>query len=341
MPYNLILQVIAGLFFVTILALIAYSVFDKEYYNIIKHVGDNNQRKKIKILDGIYDFKNGERVFTTQNPFDKLYLNLSPSVNQSGGAEYTYNFWIYVDNTKKTFTSDYKAIILKGSKQKVAYNADKSGNCLIKNKKKYVFIKNPLIRIDRNFSKLLVEYNTITNVDALNYDGAIVNNCNSENLRDNNMIGVYDLDKASIQKKFNMITLVIKETSSNEDILYKNNTTCKLYLNSVLVLDREVNSPYNTDSTSGSTVMRQNNGKFYINPVNVYSESTTKSDEISEPDSMKIADLTYYNYALELLDIQNLFNRKFNSKEITLTMLSKDYEVGTKILPDFENPKSY
>lgn len=346
MIYNIIIQVIAGLFFVTILALIAYSIFDQEYYNALTKY--NTVRKKVNIINGIYDFRNGERTFTTQNVFEKNYINLSPSVNQSGGAEYTYNFWLYVDSSQTPFDTDYKALILKGSKQKVIYDGEKSGNCLIKNNKKYVFIKNPLIRISKDLSKLLIEYNTITNVDALNYDGSMRNNCNSKDLRDSNMIGIYDLNKANIEKKFTMITLVIKETSSTEDILYRNTTNCKLYLNSVLVLDREVNSPYNNDATSGSTVMKQNNGKFYINPIGIY-ENTIKSnnvtvttyDEVTKSDAIKMANLSYYNYAIELLDIQKLYSEKFNTNEVTFNMNSKSYNVGTKILPDFESPKSY
>lgn len=347
---NTLVQVIASIFFLIILTLIAYSIYNQEIITNI-HFYDNIQKQTL-IIDGVYDFLNGERSLTTLNKLDDNFVELKPSINQSGGAEYSYNFWLYIDKAEFVInnTADYKALILRGSKRQVAYN---SKNCLLKTgNKKYVFIKNPLIRIDNKCSKLIIEYNTVTNADALNYDGFDVN-CNSPEKKDANMLGVYDLDKYDMNKNYTMITLVLKETSSTEDILYKNVTNCKLYLNGVVVLDRNVNSPYGANGNdSGSTVMKHNKGPLYINPGDIYAKTTTatngavnyeKDDRLTATGSkscMRMANLSYFNYALKPVEIDKLFNAKFNKTEITL-IKTLSPTISSKLDPEFTDPKPY
>ena len=97
---NIIIQVILGLFLILIMAFIAYSIYDREYINSLSVF--NTNKRETKIFTGIYPYtKDGIRV-ETFNRSDPYYFDLNPSVNQNGGAEYTYNFWLYfnIKNSK-------------------------------------------------------------------------------------------------------------------------------------------------------------------------------------------------------------------------------------------------
>ena len=90
---DIIIQVILGLFLILIMAFIAYSIFDREYlksFNIL-----NTNKKETKIFTGIYPYDREGIKVETFNRADPYYFDLNPSVNQNGGAEYSYNFWIY------------------------------------------------------------------------------------------------------------------------------------------------------------------------------------------------------------------------------------------------------
>lgn len=333
--FNILFQIILSIFLILILGFIGYSVFDREYINSIKSF--NTVKNEITIIDGIYDYKNDNEVsFDTQDSGKNTYINLSPSINQNGGGEYTYNFWLYRDNSSQTFNSLYKVLFLKGSKQKILYS--NSGNCLSKNEP-YILVKNPLIRISNDLKSIVIEYNTLVNADALNSDGNISSNNNTcaGSSPDNNMLGIYNIDDPSLMNKFVMITLIIQEISSSNDILSKNVTNCKLYLNSTLVLDRNVNSPY--DGTRlGTTSMKNNKGKFYLNP------KIFNNDNVSSEKKLLIADLKYYNYSLNVIEIENLYNAGFNNKNAVLpnkVASSSNYIASGPIPKNYKTPNPY
>jgi len=125
--------------------------------------GENNIRKEIDIIEGIYDFGNSnEWKYNTNNKSHNNYADIRPSINQQGGAEYSYNFWIYIDNDKlkKLMDTDNNgrdvALIFKGEKL-YYYNTDYNYNC-----SSYyghetilptILTKNPLIRLNTDGSK--------------------------------------------------------------------------------------------------------------------------------------------------------------------------------------------
>ena len=305
-----IIQVFLGIFIIVILMIIAFLVFNYERIDVLKNA--NNIKKKIKIFKGIYDYSRGEESYNTFNKFSSSYKELIPSINQKGGAEYSYSFWLYMDRNELSDAAPNEDIILflRGSKKKIPYYS--TGNCKIKNYGKYYLVKNPLIRLNRTGSSIVIEYNTLTNPDSYRINGNGIVKCDSESSDDKNAgsLGIYDLTKNEIyNQKWFMFTVVLKETTPENDILNKFKTICKIYLNDILMLDRIVEGPYNgneyeTDEIPGTAAMKHNKGPLYLNPGN-----NIKSDN---EDVLQMADLTYYNYALEANEIKNIFNGGFN-----------------------------
>ena len=331
-----IIQIFLGIFIVLILLLIAWLVYNYEKIDMLK--SRNNIKKKTRLFKGVYDYGvHDELAFHTYSKESGNYFrDLVPSVNQKGGAEYSYNFWLKMDKAKlkdQTLCDDI-ILLMKGDKIQLNYLTD--AECKIKNNNnKYIFIKNPLIRIDsKNLNSLVVEYNTITNPDSYRSNGNNLIKCNGGSYDDRNQgyLGIYDMKSSEFDKRWFMITLVLKEITPENDILNKFKTSCKIYLNSIKMLDREVESPYNgeTIDSIGSAAMKHNRAPLYVNPTKqICHEEDGKLTEKAE--ALMMADLDYYNYALEHEDVKKIFNKGFNKEKYDLLEdedMTTNYEIA-------------
>jgi hypothetical protein len=214
----------------------------------------------------------------------------------------------------------------------------------------YILVKNPLVKISNDGKQIIVEYNNLNTPDTFNSSASPIvcstlqdiygNNSsgNPENVK--NKLGVKQIDTDKYNKTYNMVTIVMQETPSNEDVLFQNRTNCKVYFNGSLISDR---STYNNDllnklsTDSLSTAMKSNMGNLYINPYKTFYDSgtidksppdtyhtqtghnNTTVNEITETDGitkdvpLKMANLTYYNYALSVDEIYKLYNKGYSN----------------------------
>jgi len=348
---NIIVQILLGIFVILIMGFIAYSIFDNEYAKSFRIAYSN--KKETKIFTGIYPFNLDGAAIETINKNDPYYLDINPSVNQNGGAEYSYNFWLYFNINEKGATRNIitkekdgttdinkdKFIVLfyKGLKQMIPYKQNQyscdSDSGINNDSKPYYLVKNPLIKMNNNGTELVVEYNNINTPDTFN-SSAVKLDCNtiSTNYKmyetNVNKLGIKNINTDMYNKTWNMITVVMQESPSNEEKLFTNRTNCKVYFNSTLVADRSTfNNDMNdlTNDNAVSTVMKNNIGRLYINPkknatknndiINTISNEK-QSDNITDDSPVKMADMSYFNYALNDDDILILYKRGF-SKEIS------------------------
>jgi hypothetical protein len=351
---NIIIQVILALVLIIIMAIIAYSIYDREYLKSINFF--NTNRKETSIFKGIYPFNEETIQLETLNRADPYYYDLNPSVNQNGGAEYSYNFWLYVninnfaDPKIATDESEDKYIVLfyKGAKQLIPYKQF-NYSCDTLNKdltpKPYVLVKNPLVKIRNDGKEVVIEYNNINTPDTFNSSSSPITCSVIDSIYDNsvNKLGVKNIDTKMFNKTFNMITIVIQENPNNEDVLFQNRTNCKVYFNGGLISDR---STYNNDiindlnTSTRSTVMRNNMGNFYLNPYEVFQDSNknysitdyrkstlksvTETDKITKDVPLKMANLSYYNYALTVDDIYKLYNKGYSPDKADILLINDD-----------------
>ena len=370
---DIFIQVILAIFLLLIMGFIAYSIYDREYINSIKI--SNTNKKETLILDGIYEYDQPTYTVETVNKFDPRYLNLEPSVNQNGGAEYSYNFWLYyniktynspssANNTLIDGTSSDKYIVLfyKGLRNLINYNqydysCDTKTKSLTPNK--YLLVKNPLIKLSNDGTHLIVEYNNINTPDTYNSSSEKLN-CSRVSLYDSkeNKLGIKDINNRMYNKTFNMVTVVMQELPSDEDELFVNRANCKVYFNGTLIsnrstLNNDLASENNIDTYS--TVMKKNIGYLYVNPHEHFKElgsfsqyqnapitAITESDDITKDVPLKIANLSYFNYALNGDDILKLYNKKFNTNIIKASSIvnSKTINIGNRINNDMYDGES-
>jgi hypothetical protein len=378
---NLILQIILGILLVLIMGFIAYSVYDREYLSSIRLY--NTNKKETTIFTGIYPLTGPQARIETVNKDDPYYLNINPSVNQNGGAEYSYNFWLYfnqndgniVENNRATSatvtnglvttitrtaaTKDtFIVLFYKGVKQLVPYKQNRLSCDTDKGDTAtpfpYFLVKNPLVKLNNNGKELVVEYNNLNNPDSFNSSAVslicseVFNNMYQTNV---NKLGIKNINTDMYNRTWNMITIVLQESPSNEEKLFSNRTNCKIYFNSTLISDRSTfnNDILNLNNEIGvSTAMKNNIGNLYINPlINIRKanqntdlvsniEDQTDADGIVNDSPIKMANLSYFNYALTDNKILELYQKGF-SKEVAdlyirLNGLDKTKFVqGTKI----------
>lgn len=355
---NVIIQVILGLFLILIMAFIAYSIYDREYLNSIRIF--NTNKIETKIFTGIYPYDRNSIKVETFNRSDPYYYDLNPSVNQNGGAEYSYNFWIYFNIKTNEIVQNqgdkYIVLFYKGAKQLIPYNQFKyscdttiRGQTNSDGMKSYILVKNPLVKINNNGKELIVEYNNINAPDTFNSSATSLSCPTNNSIYDSNKnkLGIKNIDTKMFNKTYNMITIVLQESPLNEDALFTNRTNCKVYFNGSLISDR---STYNNDITTDtdlttnvdrkSTVMKKNMGNLYINPAEYLSDNTdyitnvseiTEIDDITKDVPLKMANLSYFNYALNVDEIYKLYNKGF-SKELADIIVKNDSAIKNNIL---------
>lgn len=306
-------QIILAIFLIFMLLIIAFILYNYESYQSMQN--SMSLRKDITVFDGIMDFSTTQWNFNTYNKGSPSFKDLTVSINQNGGAEYSYNFWMYMDKgSLGNISSSDVVLLLRGNKVKIPYI--NNTNCETANKGSYILVKNPLIRMKADGSAIIVEYNTITNPDAYREFGNTAINCSSGSWYDKNkgLLGIYNLDNYVYDKKWFMFTVVLQEISPENDLLYKNKTSCKMYVNGINVLDRTVESPYN--GSYGSAAMKHNRAPLYVNPGDIFSANDNNGENPfkAQGDSgspLMMANLSYCNYAMNELEVLQLFQRGF------------------------------
>jgi hypothetical protein len=85
--------------------------------------------------------------------------------------------------------------------------------------------------------------------------------------------------------------------------------------------------------------MKKNAGYLYLNPYPHFNPNMinnikpiTETDEITKDVPLKIANLTYHNYALSSDDILKLYNSKFDNSLIKLAAnTTRTFQIGNKV----------
>lgn len=301
----------------------AYNIYLIEFEKMLS--SSTNIRKEIDIIQGVYDYKTYTEIkFITDNTSKKEFVDINPSVNQEGGAEYSYNFWLYI-NKDKISEKKSKDIVLFFKGEKLFYKSKANFNCSALYK---VLIKNPLVRLKSDGSSLVVDFNNIYNSES--YQNKSNNKICTDNINENdwksknkNMVGIYNLD---FNNKWFMVTIVMKEVSDSNNILMKNRASCKIYINGINVLDKKVETVYN--GSIYSATFKNNKSPFYIKPrfdnIKENLHNFFNCDEIADENILKMADLKYFNYSIDDKKISELQANGFRKSEAVKNFKSEE-----------------
>ena len=402
------IQVFLAVLIVVILFIIAMVLYNKEMINAIRHT--SVIQKSVPVFSGIIDFATTTNIsYDTLNPNAPNYLNLGQSINQLPGAAYSYNFWLYIDNTdysksgsvaggsapifsaptdsknqaqiftdsglstKPTSNGDDLPFILflRGSNRVLKYSnicnrlANSPGsipnyNDQTNDTKTDILVKSPLVKLEHNGQVLTVEFNTLAYPDAVKTGSR--NTCveinNDWYYINQYKVGLKGIANTGIpteelSKQWFMVTIVLQDTYPSDPLPLRNKIRSQIYINGSLELDKYVIGNL-ADQTNGSaTPLRSNQGNLYINPK--LADSINKTGDLSmtkdnntnlnnNPNKFMMADLTYYNYALQPSDVLKLFNTKHNTNyapvlsQVTGTLITDTSYLTTN--SKITNPKT-
>jgi hypothetical protein len=131
--------------------------------------------QKLLVVDGWTDASTASgQSWSTINPWAKNYMPVKRSINRKGGAQFTYSFWIQVNDVSAENVAG-KTILLRGdhrvyswikSAQRPASMTDAVGPNPVTTKSTDVLIKCPRIRFGDTYDSLVVEFNTLASPDA-------------------------------------------------------------------------------------------------------------------------------------------------------------------------------
>ena len=334
------LQILAAIAVVLILFMLAYYIFNREALNSLKQ--SSKLKNRIDIFSGVKDMAiSNNETYSTTIDNGGSFVDLKPSVNQSGGIEFSYNFWLYQNNDfQTTANTTYTSILpdtglntgdiillLRGTNKVVNYK----NFC---NTNKYdVYVKCPLIKLENNGDSLTVEFNTQQSVDVA-HEGA-KNLCDKTNSdwEDANSYKVSVRgfkNNTNFKNKWFMVSVLIQDTYPSDMLPKRNKTRVRIYINGVLELDQYVDS--GIDQIDGSpSILKPNNGNLYVFPKLSWANNGFKTTQPTESQVKKIAmaDLAYFNYVLDAKEIVSMyqagFNKNYAKPPIGTNYLATDY----------------
>lgn len=302
------------------MGILSYGIYNKDAqklaFDIFKPA---TLKKKTKIIDGVFPYQE-RAIFNTSDDSSGTYVDVNPSINQAGGAVYTYNFWLFIPDKVEGSDNKGKTLLLfnKGSTEIVKYNSNFRCNT---NKDGWFLVKNPLVRLDytdQSVDAIIVEFNSISKPDVYHAGANLTDRqCGSNDhvKFDENLFGIKNLAKRTeLTNKWNMVTIVVSETSAepNSVFLTSNQVIVKLYLNGYQYLDK--NGEIILQEQSYSTAIKSNRGNLVLNPgKNQINKHIKNSDS-----KIAISDLTYFNYTLTEKEIIDLFKQGCNKKTALL-----------------------
>lgn len=310
------LQVVLALVLVAALYLIAFWVYNKEALQANKV--KRNPRVKTVIFRGIKDLSvSNNEMYNTSDPDHPTFRSLPPSVNQVGGAEFTYNFWLYKPENNQTNSvslsplADYiedndVVLVLRGSDKKLSNIKDVCGKAMPSGKENYL-LKCPLIKLQGpNRQYLTVEFNTTTSPNAVQENTiSSCNNSSGEWISVNKYkLALDGLNDANFVQKWFMVSVVIADTDPKGILPVRNKVRVRIYVNGVLELERYADSKLGGYETNTSpSVLLQNQGPLYVGKRLSTSGTFPK---------IYMADLTYMNYAASPDEVKKMFETGFD-----------------------------
>lgn len=336
-----VLQIFVAILIVIILFVVGFLIYNME---IVRSYTDVNKLKKtVPIFTGMVDvgkYTDTGTSFNTVNPKHPAFRDISPSVNQASGAEFTYNFWMYKDSILFQPPSDAPGgnpitdngldetdfiLFVHGDKRVIEYKN------LCNNNKLDIAVKCPLVKLQRGGDMLVVELNTLASRDAVREQSR--DTCKDDSgdwlVKNGHKLAIY-LDRNSgnttnFDKKWFMVTIILNDTTPTDPLPLRNKARCRIYVNGILELDRYIDDRLGITASSitSQSAIRRNTGDLFVGPKATWSkDGTTKNTKkynstnvTIENDSagkLKLADLTYFNYAITDSEIKSLLAKQFS-----------------------------
>jgi hypothetical protein len=358
-----LVQVIIALVVVIVLFVVAFYIYNREYIQAIQTA--TQTRRTVDIFKGIKDLAtNNDEKYETQDRTNPSFKDMRLSVNQKGGAEFSYNFWLYknqsnlensipVDTLSNTtdagLRTDDIILILKGLKQTYTYKN------LCNKEKTDLLVKCPTIKLQQRGKVLSVEVNTIHGPDNVHESSRDTCRDLSRDwkTRNSHLVALDGLNAVNFDKKWFMVSVIVQDVTPYDPLPFRNRVRIAIYINGVLELDRYVEGKL-ASMGDDATVIRQNNAPLFIAPKITFDRFNrihpdtaaleyTPSKKAGIPDNfpekvLYMADATYFNYVLSEDEIKALFANRFSTN---VAPSPADTQIARDVIADMKESIAY
>ena len=274
---KMILQVIGGVIISLIIYWLSLFAINRDKLVITNKYTDTNKPMSFPIVDGYIDCVSGiNMVYNTTNHQARNYIPLPRSVNRMGGAQFTYSFWLYLDDISPENIKN-KIILCRGDTNQYSYKMINKLTSSVVETGKSRIVQSPLIRFGENYKEMVVEFNT---TDKFNERMVIVNNVSATDsaIRRNAM--------SLIPHYWVMFSFVFEDNVPIND--FENGIAVNFFVNDTMYQIHKVRS-----------TIRQNNGNLFVLP----------DDSKIGIKTARICDVCYHNYALDDIKIKDIYTR--------------------------------
>ena len=281
---NTVIQVIFGIVVVAILYVITLIVLNVD--NIVSQKSVVvRPREMTTIIDGWANSSYLAKMsFNTINSFSDNFRKIGKSINTSGGAQFTYQFWMRIENTDNEAFKN-QVILLKGDnrKYKTAYYDIDTKKLMTNDTSVDYMIKCPLIKFGNSYKELEVQINTNKNIS---YNIPIRSTSSADGSMRQNALSLLPLN-------WFLFTFVFEDNYSTLDSA-ENGIKFNFYLNDFPQHSIQASS----DILLRNNFLKQNEGGLHILPA-----------MNNANDFIKLANIRYYNYALSHKDVAGVYAR--------------------------------
>lgn len=249
---------------------------------VINEKTSKNPKETYRIVNGyVHTTLATNRSWSTINPNARNYARIRRSYNRKGGAQYSYGFWLFLDDTTPENVGN-KDLILRGDSSPYTYQKrmvydDGLIKDVVNQDITGIVVKAPRIRFGPTHDSFVVELNTLHNPDEKIRINPVAASEDST-LRHN----VLKL----MQHKWVMLTFTFEDNVAIND--FEDGIVVRFFVNDLL---------YHTASIKST--LRPNNGDFYLLPST--QESSIKNG--------RIGDVFYYNYAVSHQMVKERFTK--------------------------------
>ena len=228
-----------------------------------------------------------DRSWSTSNQFASNYMPLHRSLNQRGGIEFTYAFWLKVDGEHGANLSRIanQTILLRGDRRQFRWQRDEQGVVGAGSQRQStefgpgILVCCPSISFGRSYNEFKVNYNTLQEPMS----GFVVEARPNEEraLRQNAM--------KLILNEWALMTFVFRDHTPSND--FDDGIEVSVYLNDSLYY------------------MHRSQGAFKVNQGDLYVAPSISGDPRSVMNNVHIGDLQYTNYAMKQKDVEKIYNK--------------------------------
>lgn len=275
---NKIIQVIVGFVVVFIIYLLA-TLAVKADKLVIDSEKDLSKKRQIDIVDGYID--GGNRLdINTSIPFANNYLPIKPSMNIKGGSQFTYQFWLFIDDP---ISASGKTIFIKGDPALYNYKITENKYNIQTKQMETNYTRNTIGQIskcpflafksggDPGTIEFHMEFNTLHNISET-FD--VVNIKSDNSVYRNNLLSVFS-------KQWFLVTIIFQDNMPIND--FENGIIIKFYLNDIMYQQQSYKS-----------TLKQNDGDLILFPD-------------SNISGCKLTSMKYFNYAISDETIQSSY----------------------------------